>query len=36
MRRIYELNTFGRTAAAVALGDETDGTWFSQLARGMK
>jgi CheY-like chemotaxis protein len=33
MRRLYELDTFGRTASGVALGDETDGTWF---ARGVE
>jgi DNA-binding response OmpR family regulator len=35
MKRLYELNTFGRTKLAVALGDETDGTWSSVLLEGM-
>ncbi len=34
MRRIYELNAFGRTKYEVSLGEETDGTWFARLARG--
>ena len=35
MKRLYELNTFGRTKLVVALGDESDGTWSSQLVEGI-
>jgi len=31
MRRLYELNTFGHTNEAVALGDELEDVWFARL-----
>lgn len=35
MKRLYELNTFGRTKLAVALGDETDGMLSSYQVEGI-
>ena len=31
MRRLYELHTFGRSAEAVALGDEMEDVWFARM-----
>lgn len=31
MRRIYELNTFGRSGEPVTLGDEPDDLWYARL-----
>jgi DNA-binding response OmpR family regulator len=31
LRRIYEMNAFGRTTQAITLGDEPDDVWFAQL-----
>jgi DNA-binding response OmpR family regulator len=36
MRRLYELNTFGRTKIDAALGDEFDDAWLSQASRSGK
>ncbi len=36
MKRLYELNTFGRTKLDAALGDEFDDAWFSQASRSGK
>ncbi len=36
MRRLYELNTFGRTKLDAALGDEFDDAWLSQASRSGK